>query len=232
MFVMLFLIPVFLQTVQGLSPLVAGLTLLPQGLMTGVGTVLGEKLPPRLGLRVSALLGMGILTVSTAALLLVGSATPAALTAAILIGRGLALGLTIQPLLHVMLGGLSAAEVADANTLFNVAQRLAGSVGISLLATYFQAREHWRVDEILRALGVSPNLLTQASGGSVGAGLAGVPPLVRERLAQAAVAGFHDTIWLLVALAALGLVAALLLPSRQADHPAAGLAEPPQGQMG
>jgi EmrB/QacA subfamily drug resistance transporter len=45
MFVMLFLIPVFLESVQGMSPLQAGLALLPQGLVTGVGTVLGEKLP-------------------------------------------------------------------------------------------------------------------------------------------------------------------------------------------
>ncbi len=44
LFVMLFLIPVFLESVQGLSPVVAGLALLPQGLVTGVGTVLGTRL--------------------------------------------------------------------------------------------------------------------------------------------------------------------------------------------
>jgi predicted MFS family arabinose efflux permease len=44
LFVMLFLIPVFLESVQGLSPVVAGLALLPQVLVTGVGTVLGTRL--------------------------------------------------------------------------------------------------------------------------------------------------------------------------------------------
>jgi EmrB/QacA subfamily drug resistance transporter len=218
MFVMLFLIPIFLQTVQGASPLTAGLTLLPQGLMTGVGTVLGEKLPGRVGLRSSVVVGMAILAASTAALLVVGATTPAAVTAAILIGRGLALGLTIQPLLHAMVGGLTSAEVADANTLFNVAQRLAGSVGISLLATFFQTREHWRVDEVLRGLGVAPNLLEQTPGNAVSASLGSVPLVVREQLAQAAVAGFHDTIWLLIVLAGLGLLASMALPARQAEQ--------------
>jgi MFS family permease len=48
-------------------------------------------------------------------------------------------------------------------------------------------------------------------------GAAHLPAPVRAQLAQAAVTGFHDTIWLLVLLAALGSGAALLLrPSRPA----------------
>jgi predicted MFS family arabinose efflux permease len=71
MFVMLFLIPVFLETVQQLTPLEAGLVLLPQGLVTGLGTVLGGKLPAKYGPRRSVTFGMGILTLSTGALLLI-----------------------------------------------------------------------------------------------------------------------------------------------------------------
>ncbi|MBO0870563.1 MAG: hypothetical protein J2P15_18565, partial [Micromonosporaceae bacterium] len=55
-------------------------------------------------------------------------------------GRGLGIGLVFQPLLRVMLTGLPAAELADANTLFNVSQRLGGSVGVNLLATVFTLR--------------------------------------------------------------------------------------------
>src|SRR5262252_158839 len=124
MFVMLFLIPVFLESVQQLTPLQAGLALLPQGLVTGLGTVLGEKLPAKYGVRRSVAVGMGILSMSTAALLLVRADSPGWLIAAILSGRGLALGLTIQPLLHAQLSGLSPAQMADATALFNVAQRL------------------------------------------------------------------------------------------------------------
>ena len=214
LFVMLFLIPVFLESVQGFSPVVAGLALLPQGLVTGVGTVLGTRLAASRGTRMSAVLGMAILTVSTVALFAVQLATPAWVTALILSGRGLALGLTIQPLLNTMIGNLPPEQVPDGNTLFNVAQRLGGSIGIPLLATFFAVREQVRLQETLQALGSSSSAEGLGGGTSV---FSHLPASVQTHLAQAAVTGFHDTIWLLVLLSGVGLLLAFLLR----DHPAA-----------
>ncbi len=211
LFVMVFLLPVFLESVQGLSPLVAGLTLLPQGLVTGVGTVLGNRLAASRGTRVSAALGMAILTVSTVALLAVQFATPAWVTALILSGRGLALGLTLQPLLTSLIGSLPPEQVPDGNTLFNVAQRLGGSIGIPLLATFFAVRERVRLQETLQALGFSSSAVGQGKGASL---LSHLPASVQAQLAQAAVTGFHDTIWLLVLLSGVGLLLAFLLRDR------------------
>jgi Na+/melibiose symporter-like transporter len=215
LFVMLFLIPVFLESVQGLSPLVAGLALLPQGLVTGVGTVLGNRLAASRGTRVSAILGMVVLTVSTVALFAVQLATPAWVTALILSGRGLALGLTIQPLLTTMMGSLPPEQVPDGNTLFNVAQRLGGSIGIPLLATFFAVRERVRLQETLQSLGFSSRAQGLGGGASV---FSHLPASVQAHLAQAAVTGFHDTIWLLVVLSVLGLVFAFLLRDRHAHE--------------
>jgi EmrB/QacA subfamily drug resistance transporter len=214
LFVMLFLIPVFLESVQGVSPLVAGLTLLPQGVVTGVGTVLGNRLAGRLGTRVSAVLGMAILTASTLALLALQIATPAWVTALILSGRGLALGLVIQPLLNTMMGSLPSEQIPDGNTLFNVAQRLGGSIGIPWLSTFFAVREQVRLQETLQALGFSSSV--QGLRGAT-TGFSHLPASVQAHLAQAAVSGFHDTIWLLVVLSGVGLLLAFLLR----DHLAA-----------
>lgn len=208
LFAVLFLLPVFMEDLQGLSPLGAGLVLLPQGLVTGVGTVLGDRLAPRRGVRFSVALGMVILTLSTATLLLVTITAPAWITALILSGRGLALGLTIQPLLLTMIRGLSNEEIADGNTLFNVAERLGGSIGIPLLATFFTVREGVRVGDALRAFGIHLGTTGQQGIGSTASHL---PIVVRNQLAQAAVSGFHDTIWLLVGLSAFGFLMALLL---------------------
>ena len=214
MFSMLFLIPIFMEDLQGSSALTAGLALLPQGLVTGVGAVLGNKLAPRWGMRASAALGMVILALCTALLLLVSISTPAWVTALILSGRGLAIGLTIQPLLLSMIGDLSPEEVPDGNTLFSVAERLGGSIGISLLATFFAARETTQINSVLQALGI------HLGGGQSGASLpANLPAVIQSRLADAAIAGFHDTIWLLVALSALGLLASLLLRAKSAAVP-------------
>lgn len=206
LFSMLFLIPIYMEEVQRLSPLIAGLVLLPQALVTGLGTMIGHRLPTRL----SALLGMLLLTLSTALLLLVSIDTPAWAISLILCGRGFALGMVIQPLLHAAIERLAPAEVPDGTTLFNVAQRLGASVGIALLSTFFIGREQVRVQEVLRASGFSLNSSTST-----------LPPPILTKLAQAAVDGFHDTIWLLIVLSVFGMLLALLLrdaPRLSADR--------------
>ncbi|WP_273842225.1 DHA2 family efflux MFS transporter permease subunit [Rubrobacter calidifluminis] len=207
LFFVVFLLPVFMQDVQGFSAFEAGVVLLPQGIVTGVGTILGDMLTRRYGVRRTVVPGMGILTAGTAALLMVGYGTPVWLTATVLSVRGLALGLTIQPLLAATIGDLDTREIADGNALFNVAERLGGSAGIALLATFFQVRERLHIEGALRGVGAAGT-----GGRRVGmGGLGALPAGVRGRLAEAATSGFHDTVWVLVAVCALGLCAATLL---------------------
>lgn len=213
MFAMLFLIPIYVQDLQGKSALEAGLVLLLQGLVTGVGTLLGNALGARWGVRWTVLAGMIILAVSTALLLLTTITTPTWETALLLSGRGLAIGLAIQPLLLALTGDLVAGELADANTIFNVAERLGGSFGIALLATFFQQRELLHVQAVLQPLGINAGSLGQGNTGSL-------PPQIAAQLSQAVMTGFHDTIWLLVALSCVGIVAALLLHNRHVQSSA------------
>lgn len=145
LFAVLFLAPVFLQDIQHRSATVTGLVLLPQGVVMGLASWLGNTViergqarPGVIAASVSA--GLLLLAVSTAGLVLLTAQTPAWLTAALLCGRGIALGLTIQPLVLSLLGGLDDARMPDANTLFNIAERLSASFGIALLATYYTAR--------------------------------------------------------------------------------------------
>jgi hypothetical protein len=84
--------------------------------------------------------GLALLAASTAGLVLLTAQTPAWLTAVLLCGRGVALGLTVQPLVLALVGDLDDARMPDANTLFNIAERLSGSFGIALLATFYSAR--------------------------------------------------------------------------------------------
>jgi predicted MFS family arabinose efflux permease len=216
-FAALFLLPVYLQSVQGYSALQAGLALLPRGLVMGLGTIVGQRVADSGRLRLAALAGSALLALATATLLLIDATTPAWLTGLILCARGLAFGLVTQPLLVTMMGRLRAPDVADGSTLFNVVQRVSGSFGIGLLATLFAQRVQARVAAELAALHVPATGLAGSSRGA-GASLAGAPPAIAARLQEAAVAGFHDVVWVLVAASALGILVALLVrdPDRQA----------------
>lgn len=133
----LFLLPVFLQQVQGYSALMAGVAMLPQGILTGLGTVLGQRVADRIGVRWTVLAGFVVLLAASLGLLAVGTATPLWLTSSILAARSASIGLVITPLLTVVNLHLRPEEQADANTVFNVVQRIAGSFGIGLLANFF-----------------------------------------------------------------------------------------------
>jgi EmrB/QacA subfamily drug resistance transporter len=139
-FAAVFLLPVFTQTVQHHSALATGLALLPQGLITGVGTALGQRLATRVTVRTLVTAGFVVLAATSAGLLLLTTTTPLWVTATILSGRAVAIGFGITPLLFAMLEPLTDAQLADGNTVFNIAQRLGGSLGVSLLASLFAAR--------------------------------------------------------------------------------------------
>src|SRR5262249_37292966 len=128
------------QSLQRHGPVASGLVLLPQGLVMGLSTKWGMGLSERGWLRPVVLLGLLAVGLTTTLLLLVDLHTPLWTVAALMAGRGLGIGLVIQPLLLAMLAGLGPDQMADANTLFNVAQRLGASVGIGLLATFFTLR--------------------------------------------------------------------------------------------
>ncbi|HEV2252054.1 MAG TPA: DHA2 family efflux MFS transporter permease subunit [Streptosporangiaceae bacterium] len=139
-----FLLPVFVQSEQGRSALAAGLTLLPQGLITGLSTALLPRLLTRLTVRVTVLAGFAVLAVASLGLFLVTATTPLGLIALILACRSVSIGLVISPLLQALTEPLRPGQLGDANTLFNTGQRIAGSFGIGLVAALYatQVRAH------------------------------------------------------------------------------------------
>ncbi len=130
-----FLMPVFTQSVQGYTAVETGLALLPQGIVMGLGTFVGQKLSSRIPLKVLVVAGFVILALSSVFLLFLEQDTPLWATATMLAARALAIGFVTTPLLVAMLAPLPESELADGNTLFNITQRLGGSIGVSILGS-------------------------------------------------------------------------------------------------
>jgi EmrB/QacA subfamily drug resistance transporter len=174
-FAAVFLLPVFLQEVQGHSALAAGVALLPQGLITGLSTTLGQRVLRLVTVRTTVLAGFAMLTAASLGLLAIGVQTPLALTALLLAGRSVSIGLVISPLLAVLTEPLRPAELNDATTLFSIWQRIAGSLGIGLIAAVYaqQSATHGPVT----ALHVVGGLIAAIAG----AGLLTAPLLPAQR---------------------------------------------------
>src|ERR671934_188983 len=190
----LILLPLYFQLVRGESPLATGLLLVPQGVGAALAMPIAGKLTDEIGARVVIPVGILVALAGTAAYAQVGPHTSYAFLAGALFVIGLGLGATIVPAMAVAFAAVPQEAVGAASSAINIVQRVAGSIGTALLAVVLQRS--------ISGKGVSDG---------IGA-LAGVSPAA---LADA----FGTAFWVALALVAVALIPALLLP-RTRERPA------------
>ena len=83
---------------------------------------------------------MVLLAAGSVLLLVIGMGTSSWIISVVLVARAFGIGLVIQPLILVAVGRVHSLDAPDANTLFMIANRIGGAVGIALLVTLFQVR--------------------------------------------------------------------------------------------
>jgi EmrB/QacA subfamily drug resistance transporter len=190
-----FLIPVFMQEVQGKDTLQAGLLLAPQGLAAAAAMTISGTLSDRFGARPVVFGGVLALIAATVLLTGVTPATDNWTWIVITSARGLGMGFAMMPNFAAAYVTLPSAAIARATAVSNTLQRVSSSFGIALLATIVEGRI---------AAHLPPHHLLGAASTASRAALA--------RAAQAAAAkGFDDTFWLAAGIAALAVPASLLL---------------------
>ncbi len=130
-----FLLPIYLQSLRGQTPLQAGLLVLPLALSAGVVTPIAGALYNRIGGRWLIAAGSILLAINTwefAHLTLDTGFTEIMVIVAI---RGVALGLMLQTTLTTALTGLKSAQLPRASSLLNSTRNVFQSFGIAVLGT-------------------------------------------------------------------------------------------------
>src|SRR6266567_2757272 len=136
----LFIFTIYLQTIRGLSAFQAGLILLPQALASMVSVIIGGRLVDRIGVRAVMIPGLLILGVATWELSFITLHSPYWWLQSMLVLRGLALGLTVQPLTVFGLSEIKPRQLAQASSMNTVMRSVSSSLGIAVLATLVQSR--------------------------------------------------------------------------------------------
>jgi EmrB/QacA subfamily drug resistance transporter len=136
----LFLFPIYLQNMRGLSPFQAGLILLPQALASMVSVIVGGRLVDRFSVRAVMIPGLLILAIATWELTNISIYSSFGWLQLMLVLRGLALGLTVQPLTVATLSEIKPRDLAQASSLSTVNRAVASSLGIAILATLVQTQ--------------------------------------------------------------------------------------------
>jgi EmrB/QacA subfamily drug resistance transporter len=136
----IFLFPVYLQSLRGLTAFQAGLLLLPQALASMVSVLIGGRLVDKIGVRAVMIPGLLILCLATWQLSFITLYSPYGWLQVLFIIRGLGLGLCVQPLTVAGLSEISPRQLAQASSLNTVARSVSSSLGIAVLATLVQTQ--------------------------------------------------------------------------------------------
>ncbi len=136
----LFLLPVYLQNLRGLSAFQAGLVLLPQAFASAVSVLVGGRLVDRIGVRAVVIPGLLILGLASWQLSFLTLSSPYGWIQIMLILRGLSLGLVSQPLVVSTMAEIRPQQLTQASSINTVTRSVASSFGIAILATLVQTQ--------------------------------------------------------------------------------------------
>ncbi len=225
LFGVLFYIPLFLQQVQGLGALDAGLTLLPQALVMAVLMPVSGLLYDRIGPRWLAVPGLIIVAASTYWLHTITSNTSREQIMWILGLQGAGLGLAIMP---IFTGGLAVLPVTyvNAGSAYNtIVQRVSGAIGLAALTAIFTTQNAQQMAG--RAALLPTDTTTPDLGPTVPDWMDQYAAYQQTEL-QVFVTAMDNLFLITSALTALAVLGAFLLRSGPAPTTPAGFAPPQQ----
>ena len=137
----LFLLPLYLQILRGLSAFQAGLFLLPQALASMVVVLIGGRLTDKFGTRPVVVPGLLFMAVPLWGLLNLTQTTPYGWFQILLILRGGEIGLVFQPLMRAALVTIPKKQLSQASSLMTVIRFIAGSLIVAILGTLVQTQQ-------------------------------------------------------------------------------------------
>jgi MFS transporter, DHA2 family, multidrug resistance protein len=213
-FGMLFAVPQYFQSVDGITPLGTGIRLLPMALGLVIGTQLGGPLAKLSGVGTVIAAGFALAAAGLALGATTGTGTGYGFAAGWIALLGLGVGIALPAALDAALGALPAERAGAGSGLMQAMRQVGGTIGVAVLGTVLSSgyRDRARTGRL-------PAALADAVHDSVAAAIAVAGRLHDTGLAQvvraAFVHGMDLTLIVSGAVVAVGAVlAALFLPRR------------------
>ena len=138
LFAGMILIPIFMQDIQGLSPLDTGLLMLPGALIMGFMSPVSGKLFDMYGPKIMAITGLTLAVVTTFFLSRLEIDTPFSYLLTIYMIRALGMTMVTTPVMTNGMNSLPPHLTPHGSSLNSMLNQVSGSIGIALLITVMQ----------------------------------------------------------------------------------------------
>ncbi|HEV3226123.1 MAG TPA: MDR family MFS transporter [Acidimicrobiales bacterium] len=136
----IFLMPLYLQDLRGLTPLQSGLTTFPQALGVVVSSQLVGRLYHRVGPRRLIVVGMLVMAVVTLPLAFVNLSTSLWTIRTIMFGRGIAMAFAFVPMQAATYANIAPVDTGRASAIYSTQRQVAAALGVAMLGTVFISR--------------------------------------------------------------------------------------------
>jgi predicted MFS family arabinose efflux permease len=150
---MLFLIPQYLQFVEGHSALVTGLLLLPFGLSFIVAAQLVPRVTARFGARAATLAGIVAMAVGLAILALIDGVASYGVTLLGTMVLGAGVGISVGPATTVVVNALPVEKAGDGSSVNLLMRQSGAAFGVAIIGSVFASAYAAQIAPALRGLG-------------------------------------------------------------------------------
>lgn len=129
------LLPIFLQNIKGISPLISGLVMLPGALLMAVLSPIVGGLFDRIGAKILSCTGLIVVAFGTFLFSLVDANTSVLYVCLVQTLRSVGLAFVMMPLQTEALNVLPLKLAAHGSAMYNTIRQIAGSIGTAVLIT-------------------------------------------------------------------------------------------------
>jgi EmrB/QacA subfamily drug resistance transporter len=161
MFGGIFLMPIYLQNILGMSAIQTGLLLMPQSIAMALMMPLSGRLFDKVGVVPLGVVGLAIVGITTYDLHLLEVNTPTHWLNILVTIRGIGIGLCMMPLSTVGMNAVPKHLVGRASPLSNVIRQVLGSLSIAILTAIMTTRATWHGAVIAEGVSVTNDTANQ-----------------------------------------------------------------------
>ena len=146
---LIFLLPLFLQELHGLTALQSGLATFPQALGVMIMAHVVGKIYPRIGPRRLLVFGLSMTTLITSCFVFIDLGTSLWYIRLLMFGRGLAMAFAFIPLQAATFASVAPEDTGRASSIFSTQRQIGAALGVATLATVLTSRTDSLVNKAL-----------------------------------------------------------------------------------
>ncbi len=148
MFSSMILLPIYVQTIRGITPLDSGLLMLPGAIVMGIMSPITGKLFDKYGARVLAVIGLSITVVTSYFFSKIGLDTAYSTLVLLYTFRMFGMSMVMMPVMTNGLNQLPAINNPHGTAINNTLQQVSGAIGSALLITVMQNRTKAEAEDL------------------------------------------------------------------------------------